>query len=346
MVSGADRAETMTVPRVSICIPTYNRADMVGCAIASALAQTYQDIEVVVVDNASTDNIEEVVASFDDPRLRFVKNEENLGLFGNFNRCIEVARGEFLHILHSDDYIDPDFTETCVAFFYEHPNVALTSTSARLQLLNKTIQFTWAEKNTILPAPEGFRTLLRERSFINCPSVMVRRELYKEMGSFSLEFPYSSDYYQWLRIGLKFDVAYIRNVYVNYRQGEHSESYRLLFTTPSGYLDTLKIYIQMIADLNEDYPLFVNDLNVALRRFMKDCFFAGFTRAERMKGFHPSLFSGIALSAWSLNRPSSLYDMIVKTTDLLVISIAGICLQIPLTRRAIKRLIERRDELY
>lgn len=346
MVPGAERTETMTSPRVSICIPTYNRADMVGCAITSALAQTYRDIEVVVVDNASTDNIEEVVASFKDPRLRFVKNEENLGLFGNFNRCIEVAQGEFLHILHSDDYIDPDFTETCVAFFDEHPNVVLTFTSARLQLLNKTIESHWAKENTILPTPESFRTLLRERSFINCPSVMVRRDLYKEIGSFSLEFPYSSDYYQWLRIGLKFDVAYIRNVYVNYRQGEHSESYRLLFTTPSGYLDTLKIYIQMIDNLNEDYPLFVDDLNVALRRFMKDCFFAGFTRAGSMKGFHPSLFSGIALSTWSLNRPTSLYDLIVKTTDLLVILITWICLHIPFTRRAVKRLIKQRDEFY
>jgi len=94
-------------PSVSICIPTFNRSGMVERAIESALSQTYHDLEVIVVDNASDDNTEDVVASYADPRLKFFKNPKNLGLFGNFNRCIELSRGDLIHILHSDDYIDP-----------------------------------------------------------------------------------------------------------------------------------------------------------------------------------------------------------------------------------------------
>ena len=86
-------------PLVSICIPTYNRAGMIGRAIESALGQTHRNIEVIVVDNASSDNTDAIVAAYSDKRLTYIKNERNLGLFGNFNRCIELATGKFLHIL-------------------------------------------------------------------------------------------------------------------------------------------------------------------------------------------------------------------------------------------------------
>ena len=156
----------MSNPRVSICIPTYNRADMVGLAIESALNQSYRDIEVVIVDNASTDSIEEVVSSYDDPRLRFIRNSENLGLFGNFNRCIELSRGDIIHILHSDDYIDEKFTETCVRFFNNHPNVSMTFTSAQIITSTGTTDVRYADNDVVFPAPDGFRKILEERCFI------------------------------------------------------------------------------------------------------------------------------------------------------------------------------------
>ena len=196
-------------PLVSICIPTYNRAGMVNKAIESALCQTYQNIEVIVVDNASSDNIEEVVGSYDDLRLTFVKNKENLGLFGNFNRCIELYKGSFLHILHSDDYIDPDFTEKCVAFFESNPDVFLTCTSSRTIIETNILENKVFEENFILKAPEGFRKLLSERCFISCPSVMVRRGLYEKRCKFSLDYLYSSDYYQWIMVSRFHDSGYV-----------------------------------------------------------------------------------------------------------------------------------------
>jgi len=118
------------LPLVSICIPTWNRAGLVGDAIRSALAQTYPAVEVIVVDNASTDNTAEVLASLHDPRLRFERNGKNLGLFGNFNRCIALAKGSLIHILHSDDTIPPGFTQACVDVFLAHPEVGMTFTPA------------------------------------------------------------------------------------------------------------------------------------------------------------------------------------------------------------------------
>jgi glycosyltransferase involved in cell wall biosynthesis len=94
-------------PRLSICIPVFNRPDMVRVAIRSAVDQDIQDMEVVVVDNCSTDGTWEALQAFSDPRLRLFRNPQNLGLFGNFNRCLEEARGRYVRILCSDDRLLP-----------------------------------------------------------------------------------------------------------------------------------------------------------------------------------------------------------------------------------------------
>ena len=85
-------------PTVSICIPTYNHANVVGDALRSAMAQTYGSVEILVLDNASTDNTSQVVADVTggDARVRYVRNEANLGMVGNFSACISAARGKFI----------------------------------------------------------------------------------------------------------------------------------------------------------------------------------------------------------------------------------------------------------
>ncbi len=103
-------------PRVTIAIPTYNRAaTFLPGVIKSALAQRYKPLEIVVSDNCSTDQTGEVVRSFDDPRLRYVRPAKNLGSNGNYNNCLAEASGAYLLVLHDDDLIDPDFVETCLA---------------------------------------------------------------------------------------------------------------------------------------------------------------------------------------------------------------------------------------
>ncbi|UUX91668.1 glycosyltransferase family 2 protein [Methanoplanus endosymbiosus] len=333
-------------PLVSICIPTFNRAGMVGKAIESALSQTYQNIEVIVVDNASTDNIEEFVASFDDSRLKFVKNEENLGLFGNFNRCIDLYNGSFLHILHSDDYIDKDFTEKCVCFFKEHPDVWLTSTSSCIIGDDNIKENQYSDKDIVFKSPEGFRRLLSERCFISCPSVMVRRGLYEEIGKFSLEYPYSSDYYQWLRVSRVFDIGYISDAWVNYRIGKHSESYRLLFSTPLGYMDTLEIYTRLVGELGSEVVDYSSELNLSLRRFIGDCIFAGFIRSDNMDNYQSGIFVGIAQTAWSLIVAYSLKSWVIKIYYLLFIFLIFLGIHFSTIRHIAIKIMGKKADLY
>jgi glycosyltransferase involved in cell wall biosynthesis len=102
-------------PRVSILIPVYNRESMVKNAIDSALAQTYTDFEVVVCDNASTDDTWNVCSQYSgDPRVRLFRNQENVGPVRNWRRCLEEARGDFVKLLFSDDIIHPTYLEKAV----------------------------------------------------------------------------------------------------------------------------------------------------------------------------------------------------------------------------------------
>ena len=80
-----------TPPKVSVCIPVYNGSDYIADTIQSVLEQTYKDFHILVCDNCSTDNTEEIVRNFRDPRLTYTQNPKNLGLIGNANRCLELA---------------------------------------------------------------------------------------------------------------------------------------------------------------------------------------------------------------------------------------------------------------
>jgi glycosyltransferase involved in cell wall biosynthesis len=112
----------------TIAIPVYNRERQLGQAIESALAQDGSDIEILVIDNCSTDRSWEIANSYRDPRLRLVRNETNLGLFGNFNRCLELSSGRYLRILGSDDRLIPGCIRQEVDLIERHPNVGLLST--------------------------------------------------------------------------------------------------------------------------------------------------------------------------------------------------------------------------
>jgi hypothetical protein len=108
----------------------YNREKLLPAAIESALRQEGDDIEILVIDNCSTDRSWEVANSFANPRLRLVRNDTNLGLFGNFNRCLELARGAYIRILGSDDRLVPGCIRHEVEVMARHPNVSLLSTRA------------------------------------------------------------------------------------------------------------------------------------------------------------------------------------------------------------------------
>jgi glycosyltransferase involved in cell wall biosynthesis len=95
-------------PRVTIAIPTRNRAAWLREAVASVLSQSYEDFELLISDNCSDDCTPEVAAEFVDPRISFFRQPANLGMVGNWNFCLEQARGELFLVLSDDDVLEPE----------------------------------------------------------------------------------------------------------------------------------------------------------------------------------------------------------------------------------------------
>jgi glycosyltransferase involved in cell wall biosynthesis len=106
---------------VSILIPVYNRVDIVGETINSAINQSYKNLEIIIVDNCSTDGTFELLKQYaaKDERIYIFQNEENIGPVRNWKRCIDEAKGKYAKILFSDDVIESDFLEQTLPFLVD-----------------------------------------------------------------------------------------------------------------------------------------------------------------------------------------------------------------------------------
>lgn len=133
-------------PLVTIGIPTYNRAgSFLEQVILSAVNQTYKNIEILVSDNCSTDHTEALLNRFSDPRIRYVKQPQNIGANNNFNFCIDNATGKYLLLLPDDDLIDFDLIETCMDAIKDNLNISVIFTGNRV--IDENAKILWETPN-------------------------------------------------------------------------------------------------------------------------------------------------------------------------------------------------------
>jgi glycosyltransferase involved in cell wall biosynthesis len=124
----------ISVPKVSILIPVYNREKIIIETLNSAISQTYKNIEIIVVDNKSTDRTFEIIKEFAKPypNIKVYQNEENIGPVRNWRKCLEYATGEYAKFLWSDDLIDPTFIEKTLPFLVENEDVGFVFTGTEI----------------------------------------------------------------------------------------------------------------------------------------------------------------------------------------------------------------------
>jgi glycosyltransferase involved in cell wall biosynthesis len=179
--AAAEELHAAARPRVSIIIPTYNRANLLGEAVASALGQDFQDNEVIVIDDGSTDETKDLLATFRDQRLICV-HQENAGRSRARNRAIAMARGEYITFLDSDDYYLPSKVGTQVAFLDANPEFGIAYMSG------------FCVNDDRLSYNQTYRASLSGRLYsqiaffrphtITLPNVMVRKEILAQVGGF------------------------------------------------------------------------------------------------------------------------------------------------------------------
>lgn len=213
-------------PLVSVCIPTFNRAGMLRESVASVLGQDFEDLELIISDNASADDTESVVRSFNNDRILYVKNSQNVGPRGNMNRCLRLSRGKYIAFLPDDDMMMPDNLGKKVAFLEANPEVGLVH--SRYHLVDRSGRIVKTNTNwghgpvRTLDSIEDRRELLAcIYNRINLPTVLFRKACHEKLGEFTSgcagELGLAFDYEYWMRIALCYKVAYLAKALVKWR---------------------------------------------------------------------------------------------------------------------------------
>lgn len=178
-------------PRVTIAIPTYQRADLLAAAVRSALAQQYENLLVLVVDNASSDSTSEIcarLAAEAGPRFRWVRNERNLGMHGNFQRCADLAEGKYFKILCSDDRAHPELVARQVAVLEAHPTAV--AAAARRRRVTASLAFRLYDpllrmRPGLWRGADAVRYVFRVSNMIGGPAqVLTRLDAWRTVGRF------------------------------------------------------------------------------------------------------------------------------------------------------------------
>lgn len=170
---------------ISIGIPTYNRADgYLKETLSSAVNQTYDNIEIIVSDNCSTDNTLEAVSSFKDKRIRYFQQKRNIIANDNFNFCLNQAKGDYFLLLHDDDLIDDDFVETCVREAKGNKNAGIIRTGTRLIDADGKPVYEKENKVVDLSTLDFFLGWFCNQTALYLCSTMYNTQLLKEIGGF------------------------------------------------------------------------------------------------------------------------------------------------------------------
>ena len=204
------------MPRVSVVIPTYNCARYLGQAIDSVLAQTYADLEVIVMDDCSRDNTAEVAFAYGS-RIRYLR-QENSGLPAARNRAIEAAGGELIALLDADDWWEPSKLERQVALIDADSDVALVYTDLRVVYDDGRVIPSFLASRPLASDGYVFQKLAQS-GFILPSTVVVRRASLEAVGMFDETMRSHEDIELWLRLCHRWKVASVHVPLVNRRQG-------------------------------------------------------------------------------------------------------------------------------
>ena len=237
---------------VSICIPVYNAEKTIGKTITSIVNQTYKNIEIIVVDNCSSDSSIKIVQTFDDPRIKLVLNEVHFPRAElNWNRCFQYVNGEFMAIFHADDVYLPDMILRQIETFRIFPTVGGVFTLGNIVNENDEIIGKFKLPPDIKSSEpysyqKIFNSVLEYTDFLPTPSAMLRSDLYFKLSPFNHDqFGSAPDLDMWLRAVKCAPIIILDEKLMNYRVSKTQGTNKLnrLRTRESDYFKDMDFHI-------------------------------------------------------------------------------------------------------
>ncbi len=218
-------------PLVTIAIPTFNRATLLKACVTAALSQTYGNFEVVVSDNASTDDTSEVLSAFSDTRLRVIRQDTNIGLLPNWNACLAAAKGEYFILIPDDDTAAPWLVERCISVTQGHhelPIVVALSNYCLDPFGGALPAYTSGSLETgVWDGMQVFMEYLTDRVSVTMCSVMLHTESLRARKGFPLDYPHTADVAAWAPLLFLGKAGFVNEACATFYEHNQSETARL-----------------------------------------------------------------------------------------------------------------------
>jgi len=234
------------MPKVTVLMPVYNAEKYLSEAVDSILGQTFSDFEFLIIDDGSSDNSIDIIRSYNDARIRLVRNGQNLGISKTLNKGIELASAELIARMDADDISLPERLRKQFNFMTKNPQYALVSSNVKeISECGKTLTF--YERDTKL-----FYFNLTFYCWIYHPSVMYRKEAVQDVGMYPDAF--SEDFRLWSKLIRKYRIFNLQDILLKYRITSQSTSISVYAdeyseSSMKQMIDNLKYYA------GEDYAL-------------------------------------------------------------------------------------------
>ena len=212
-------------PRVSVVMPTYRRAHLIGDTVRSILAQSLEDFELLVRDDGPGDDGTEAAvraAAAGDPRVKYHRNPVNLRMPRNLNSGIADATGELIAVCHDHDLYHPDFLAELAALLDRHPKALFAH--AGIEIVDQEGRSTGARHigdfRELTPGRDWLATMLASFHCPVCALTMVRRDAHERFGRYDPAYGFISDVEMWMRLSENGDVAYAAKPLIRVRTRE------------------------------------------------------------------------------------------------------------------------------
>lgn len=226
-------AISRSAPLVSVMIPVYEPNHFLLKTLNGVLQQTgdFPDgaMQIVLLDDASpTVDVRSLTLSVADiNHVDIRRNASNLGLARNWNQAIESAQGEFIHILHQDDVVLPDFYKTMCTALQRHPEAGMAFCRHAIIGADDEVQRISHRERWRSGILSNWLAHIAMRTRIQCPAALVRRSTYQAIGNFRTDLKYALDWEMWVRIAVHYPVWYETKMLALYRRHANNESARL-----------------------------------------------------------------------------------------------------------------------
>lgn len=286
------RSSVQNSPTVSVLMPVYNAGSFLQSAIDSILFQSFNDFEFIIINDGSSDESEMIIQSYDDPRIRYIKNESNLRLIRTLNKGLAMATGEFIARMDADDIAEPDRLEKQISFMKDNPNIGVCGS--------------WFQSFGLAENPVKYPTddfSIRYTSLYQCPfchpTVILRTNVIrKNQLEYSMDFPHAEDYEFWLRTSRVTQMANVPHYLLKYRQHEssiskvesqtqdsHSLRIRRMFFLEAG-LSVTDEELDLFRNLNYQYNQFdipnLERIGMLLCDIIEACRLSGYLESGRL----------------------------------------------------------------